>query len=58
MIDILMATYNGEKYLEEQLASIENQTYTHWRLVVHDDGSTDKTWEILKDFQKSWERKK
>lgn len=58
MIDILMATYNGEKYLEEQLASIENQTYTHWRLVVHDDGSTDKTWEILKDFQKKLGKEK
>ena len=52
MIEILLATYNGEKYLEEQLASIENQTYKNWRLRVHDDQSVDATWRILKDFQK------
>lgn len=51
MIDILMATYNGEKYLEEQLLSIERQTWTNWRLIVHDDASTDTTWEILERFQ-------
>ena len=51
MIDILMATYNGEKHLEEQLISIENQTYKNWRLTVHDDGSSDGTWTILESFQ-------
>lgn len=39
MIDILMATYNGEAYLNEQLKSIENQTWKRWRLTVCDDGS-------------------
>lgn len=52
MIDILMATYNGEHYLEEQLASIESQTWTDWRLIVHDDASSDGTWRILENFQK------
>ena len=52
MIDILLATYNGEKHLEEQLSSIENQTYTQWRLRAHDDQSSDRTWEILEAFQK------
>lgn len=52
MIDILLATYNGEKHLEEQLASIENQTYKRWRLRAHDDQSSDRTWEILEAFQK------
>ena len=47
MIDILMATYNGERYLEEQLMSIENQTWKAWRLIVHDDASTDGTWRLL-----------
>lgn len=51
MIDILMATYNGEKHLKEQLESIERQSYKNWRLIVHDDASTDRTWEILKKFQ-------
>ena len=52
MIDILMATYNGEHYLEEQLASIESQTCTDWRLIVHDDASSDGTGKILENFQK------
>lgn len=51
MIDILLATYNGEKYIQQQLYSLLAQTYTNWRLLVHDDGSTDKTIEIVKKFQ-------
>lgn len=47
MVDILMATYNGEAFVEEQVRSIVNQTYTDWRLLIHDDGSTDKTLDIL-----------
>ena len=47
-IDILMATYNGEKYIEEQINSILNQTYTNFRLVICDDCSTDNTYKLLK----------
>lgn len=49
-IAILMATYNGCSYLEEQLDSIFRQTYENWHLYVHDDGSTDSTVEILKRY--------
>ena len=42
-IDILMATFNGDKYLAEQIDSICKQSYDSWRLYIHDDGSTDKT---------------
>jgi glycosyltransferase involved in cell wall biosynthesis len=45
-----MTTYNGEKYLLEQLVSIENQDYRDWHLYVSDDGSTDSTLSILKKF--------
>lgn len=48
---ILMATYNGERYLAEQLDSICAQTYPHWELWVSDDGSTDNTHQILKHYQ-------
>lgn len=58
MIDILMATYNGMPFLAEQLESIEQQTRKDWRLIVHDDGSTDGTWEILEVFQKQLGDKK
>ncbi|MDY3338485.1 glycosyltransferase family 2 protein [Riemerella anatipestifer] len=52
MIDILLATYNGERYIRQQLYSLLAQTYTDWRLFVHDDGSQDKTVELIKEFQK------
>lgn len=47
-----MATYNGEKYLREQIDSIINQTYKKVKIYISDDGSTDKTVEILKDYRK------
>lgn len=46
-IVILMATYQGENYLEEQLKSIVAQDYPHWHLFVRDDGSTDGTLWLL-----------
>ena len=52
MIDVLLATYNGEKYLETQLYSLLWQTHKDWRLIVHDDGSTDTTVAVIKNFQK------
>lgn len=49
-IDILMATYNGEKYLKEQIDSILNQTYSDFRLLISDDFSQDSTREILNEY--------
>nr|WP_325953706.1 glycosyltransferase family 2 protein [Pantoea anthophila] len=49
-VSILMGTYNGEKYLPEQLQSLSSQTYTNWNLIVSDDGSTDSTCEIINQF--------
>jgi len=48
---ILMCTLNGERFLAEQLASLERQTFKHWRLVVSDDGSSDRTKSILQAFK-------
>jgi len=53
LISIAMATYNGEKYLEEQLDSIYAQTYKNIEVIVTDDCSTDKTVEILEQYSKS-----
>jgi glycosyltransferase involved in cell wall biosynthesis len=50
---ILLATYNGEKYLRDLLDSIFAQKYTYWTILVSDDGSTDSTLEILKEYQKN-----
>ena len=49
-IAILMATYNGERYLKEQIDSLLAQTWEDWHLFVHDDGSTDSTVAMIKGF--------
>ncbi|MCM3378790.1 MULTISPECIES: glycosyltransferase family 2 protein [Shouchella] len=45
---ILMATYNGGKYISEQIKSIIDQDYLNWELWIRDDGSSDRTCEIIK----------
>lgn len=57
-IDILMATYNGEKYLREQIDSILNQTFKDFNLIICDDCSKDSTWEILQEYEKKDSRVK
>lgn len=47
---IIMATYNGEKYLKEQLDSILNQTYDNFILYIRDDNSTDDTRNIINEY--------
>ncbi|MBQ2594941.1 MAG: glycosyltransferase, partial [Candidatus Riflebacteria bacterium] len=49
-ISIAMATYNGEKYLLEQLQSFCKQTILPTELVIYDDCSTDKTCKIIEEF--------
>ena len=50
-IAVLMATYNGEKYLAEQIDSLLNQTFQNWHLYIHDDGSKDGTVSLLKKYK-------
>lgn len=50
-VEILLATYNGERYLREQLDSIVSQYYEHWLVRACDDASTDSTYEILCEYQ-------
>ncbi len=54
MVDILMAAYNGEKYISEQIDSILSQSYTNWRLYINDDCSTDRTAEIAKAYAEKY----
>lgn len=49
-IAILMATYNGAKFIDEQIESILKQSFTNWELFIHDDGSTDQTKNIIKSY--------
>ena len=49
-IAILLATYNGASYLQEQLDSIENQTHSDWTILASDDGSSDETIAMMDAF--------
>jgi glycosyltransferase involved in cell wall biosynthesis len=49
-VTIVMGTYQGERFLPEQLASIAAQSHRNWRLCVSDDGSTDRTRQIIAEF--------
>lgn len=53
MVAVLVSTYNGEQYIKEQLDSILNQTYSNIRIYVRDDGSTDSTIAILKEYEQN-----
>lgn len=55
LVAILLCTYNGARYLEEQLASYEAQTHGNWALWVSDDSSQDGTLEILGRWKTRWE---
>lgn len=55
-VAILMSTYNGEKYLRDQVMSILKQDYNDWHLYIRDDGSKDSTADIIREFVKSDER--
>ena len=55
-IDVLLATYNGEKYLKQQIDSILKQTYKNIHLIISDDKSQDNTRKILEQYQKQDDR--
>jgi len=54
LISILLCTYNGAKFLVEQLKSLEAQTHKNWVLIASDDGSSDQTLEILRQYEAKW----
>lgn len=47
MVSVVLCTYNGGAYLQEQLDSILKQTHTHLEIIIVDDGSTDNTYAII-----------
>ena len=54
LVAILLCTYNGAQFLGEQLDSLEVQTHENWVVIASDDGSTDQTLEILRQYQAKW----
>lgn len=53
-VSVVMCTYNGEKYLREQIDSILGQTYPIYELIIQDDRSTDNTVAIIKEYMQSF----
>lgn len=49
-VTILLSTYNGSRFLEEQLRSIIEQNFTEWKLIIRDDNSTDDTLSIIDKY--------
>jgi glycosyltransferase involved in cell wall biosynthesis len=54
MIAILLSTYNGERYLKQQLDSLFCQTFSDFVLYVRDDGSSDSTMDILLEYERKY----
>ena len=52
--DILLATYNSERFLETQLNSLFQQTFQDWHLLIRDGGSTDKTLQLVEKFREKY----
>jgi len=51
MVSVIIVVYNGEKYIEQAIKSVLNQTYDNIELIVVDDGSTDNTAQIIKKYK-------
>lgn len=56
-VTVLLATYNGERYLSELLESLITQTYQNFEIVIHDDGSTDMTNFIVESYRTKYGEK-
>lgn len=56
-VQILLSTFNGEKYLEQQVESLLTQDYDITKLIIRDDGSTDRTRDILSTLKKKYPNK-
>jgi glycosyltransferase involved in cell wall biosynthesis len=53
LISVIIPVYNREKLVQETLISIMAQTNENWECIVIDDGSTDKTWQVLETYSKT-----
>lgn len=53
-VAILLATYNGERYIKEQIESLLAQSYDAWELYIHDDDSSDGTVRIIREYTSNY----
>lgn len=50
VVSIIIPVFNGAEYIQETVVSVTNQTFSNWELIITDDGSTDRTPEILAEL--------
>ena len=55
-VSVLMAVYNGEKFLHSSIDSILNQTFTDFEFIIINDGSTDRSLEIINEYREMKQR--
>src|SRR5471030_150111 len=53
LVSIIMPTHNSERYIEESINSVLNQTYKNWELIIVDDNSNDNTKNIVDNINKN-----
>lgn len=58
LVSIITPSYNSSKFIEETIASVQAQTYSYWEMLITDDGSTDNSFEIIKEICKKDSRVK
>lgn len=56
LVSIIMPCYNAERYIAQSIESVLAQTYQNWELLITDDGSTDKSVEIISKYSKNDDR--
>ncbi|OIQ28384.1 MAG: hypothetical protein BM564_09955 [Bacteroidetes bacterium MedPE-SWsnd-G2] len=54
LVSIITPNYNGEKFIKRCIYSVLNQTYVNWELIIIDDGSTDESLNIIKEFESNY----
>ena len=53
LISIVVPVYQSEKYIESAIQSVLAQTYRNWEMILVDDGSSDRSYEIIKKYESS-----
>ena len=51
LVSVIIPAYNGEAYLKQAITDVFEQTYSHYELIIIDDGSSDRTLEVIAEYE-------